>query len=163
MIKRGKILRIRLFNMANYSAGSGFLPHIALLGAIVSIPITLSLLSKIVYLIEDEGGKLNYQTIKSKMKRSALLKYLAVFVVLAALNASLIIGSIFDYGLAILWSAAIPTLGVYLSVLYSAKFTADSRNLTKGNWQLFAVAFVVLFAIMFFPILIISESFFYFY
>jgi len=157
MIKRGKILRIRPFNMANFSAGSGLLPLFAVFGAIVSIPVTLSLVSGVVNSIKKEGGNLNYQSIKDDMKRSALRECIAIFVVLAVLNASFIFGSIFEYWPIILWSAAIPTLGMYFSVLYSAKYVAGSRDLTKGNWQLFAIVFVILFAIMFLPILLINE------
>ena len=139
-----KILRIRPYNMANFSGGSGYMPLFAIFGAIAFIPAALVLWTGLAISMETENGTLDYQILKRRLNRILLPICIVLFVPWAIFLGTAVYGSIFAYGLAVLWCAAVPTLGIYCSIFLSAKLLNGEGKLTKGKWLLCTLIFSVL-------------------
>jgi hypothetical protein len=136
MKKKEKLLRIRPFNMANFSGGSYYMPVVAFLGMVVSFPATLLLWLGTARALKKEDGTLDYAILKRRLNRIVLPVCLALFVPLAVLLALTIsdLSDIWIYGLAILWGAAVPTVGMYCTMSLSAALLNKKSKLTYGRW-----------------------------
>ena len=143
-VKKEKILRIRPFNMANFSGGSGYMPLFAIFGAIAFIPAALLLWTGLAISMETENGTLNYQILKRRLNGILLPICIVLFALWGGFLTTTVYGSILAYGLAILWCAAVPTLGIYCSIFLSAKLLNNRWKLTKIKWLLCTLGFTVL-------------------
>jgi hypothetical protein len=144
MKKKEKILRIRPYNMANYSGGSGYMPLFAMFGMIVSFPATLFIWTVMATSIKKEDGKLDYQILKRRLNRIILPICLFPFVICVIIFVPMVLsygGNLLAYGLEILWCSAIPTIGVYCSLLLSARMLNNAGKLSKGKWFLLTAGF----------------------
>ena len=150
MNKKEKILRIRPFNMANFSGAGGYIPMYSIFGAIFSFPATFLLWSGLAISLKKEDGKLNYTIIKRRLKRIILPICLLFFVLFAIIcinqlsfygvNASAILLSI--------WFSSVYSVGMYLPIFYSAKILDEKGNLTKKRWLLLTLALALAMAII---------------
>jgi len=68
-------------------------------------------------------------------------------------------GSIWAYGLEILWGAAVPTIGMYCSLFFTAKLLNSNGHLSKAKWLLCTLAFSVLLMILGVFFLFVLDSF----
>jgi hypothetical protein len=68
--KKKNILRLRPFNMANFSGGSGYMPLYAIYGFIITLPAVLLLWSGFALSMKKEDGKLDYKILKRRIMRS---------------------------------------------------------------------------------------------
>ena len=143
-----KILRIRPFNMANFSGGSGYMPMTAMLGAFTSLPATFLLWTGMVLPMKTKDGKLDYEILKRRLNRFALPICIVMFVLFTWANVANIYGDIWAYMPASLWAAVFPTLGIYLSMILSAKRLVSGNNLTRGKFLLSAMILMGLMAVI---------------
>lgn len=153
MKKREKLLRIRPYNMANFSGGSGYMPLVAIFGAIASFPVTLIIWMGMAISLEKEDGTLDYQILKIRLNRTLLPICLVFSVIIgiflvSSFNPSAYGGSIKDYGLAILWGMAIPALVMYGSMFLSSMLLNAIGHLSKAKWFLLTLAFAALLVVL---------------
>ena len=143
MKKREQILRIRPFNMANFSSGSYMLFWVSL-NVVYSLPAVLLLWSGLAVSLKNEDGKLNYSILKERLNKiilpicvlGSILTMLLCIIALSSYSALLeIVFAIF---------ASIIPLGVYFSIHLSARLLDKSDSLTKGKWFLLTLTFSVL-------------------
>ncbi|MCL1897043.1 MAG: hypothetical protein FWG03_10940 [Clostridiales bacterium] len=133
--------------MANFSAGSGYMPLYAIFGAVVSFPATLLLWAGMAVSITKGDGTADYPVIKRRLNRVLLPLCGALYICCVFLFAAAIYGSIVVYAAPILWGAAVPTLGIYGSVFCSATILNAKGKLTKGKWFLLTMLLSALIAI----------------
>ena len=162
MKKKEKLLRIRPFNMANFSGGSGYMPLFAMFGMIASFPATLFLWMGIATSLKTEDGYLDYQILKRRINRIVLPICLVLLVICVMVFVPMVLsygGNLLAYGLEILWCAAIPTIGMYCSLLLSAGLLNTRNKLTKGKWLLLTLGFSALLALLGIVVMILLDSF----
>jgi hypothetical protein len=161
-MKKEKILRIRPFNMANFSGGSGYMPLFAIFGMIISIPATLFLWTGFALSLKKKEGTLDYQILKRRLKRVLLPICLVLFVSWFIFLLTTIYGNTLFYVIATLWGAAIPTIGIYCSIFFSTKLLNNKNKLSKGKWLLLTLIFmmvlIIIGYIIFFILTGISEQ-----
>jgi len=151
MKKKDKLLRIRPFNMANFSGGSGYMPLFAMIGMIASFPGTLVLWLGMATSLKTEDGTLDYQILKRRINRIVLPICLVLFVICVIVFVPMVLsysGNLFAYGLEILWCAAVPTIGMYCTLCLSAKLLNTRNKLTKGKWLLLTLGFSALLVVL---------------
>jgi len=146
--KNEKILGIRPFNMANFSGGSGYMPIMSILGAVVSLPATLFIGMGMASSSKTGDGKLDYQILKRRLNRIALPICLVMFFFFALAGVDSVYGDIWAYIPACLWGAAFPTVGIYLALSLSAKVLSSGSNLSTGMWLVLSIVFIVLIAVL---------------
>ena len=144
MAERERLLRLRPFNMANFSGGSGYMPVYAILGALAFVPAVLLLWTGFAISLKTENGNLHYQILKRRLNRILLPICIVLFIPWAIYLGTAIYGNIFAYGLALLWCAGVPTLGIYCCMLFSAMLLNAKGKLSKGKWLLLTLGFAVL-------------------
>ena len=66
MNKRPQILRVRPFNMANFSGAGGYIPVMHIFGVIFILPATFILSFGLAVSLEKEDGKLDYSILKRR-------------------------------------------------------------------------------------------------
>ena len=120
MKKREKLLRIRPFNMANFSSGAGYMSFFALMGAIFVIPLTFFIWCGLAASIKRSTGEMDYVVLKRRANRIFLPITIGLFI----LGLLISIPEIFSYfgrnhtpglgqWIAAIWIAAFPTVGMY--------------------------------------------------
>jgi len=149
--KKEKILRIRPYNMANFSGGSGYMPMFAMLAMIVAAPAGLFINLGLAINAKKEDGTLDYQIVKTRLIRIILPLALVLF----ALCLFAYVPNVLDYGgdlraywMEILWCAAVPTLGIYFVLFASAKFLDGKSKLTKVNWFFITLILIIILAVI---------------
>ena len=149
MKNKEKLLRIRPFNMANFSGSFGYIPMYAMLGMIASLPATLFLWTGLALSLKKEDGKLNYQVLKRRLNWFVL----PICLVVLGYGVQICVQQISFYGrsnnilfdaLVILWSLAFPSFGMYCSMLFSAMLLNAKGKLSKGKWFLLTLLFAIL-------------------
>jgi len=146
--EKEKILGIRPFNMANFSGGYGYMPVYAIFGVIVSFPAAFVLWTGFAISFKNEDGALDYQILKRRLNRIVLPLCLILFIPWTIFLATTLYGSIWAYALATVWAAAIPGIGIYCSMLFSAKLLAAKEKLTKGSWLVLTLIFLAAIALL---------------
>jgi len=122
MKTRKKILRIRPFNMANFSSGAGYMLFYAIMGAIFVIPLSFFIWWTALSLKTGEGD-IEYKV----FKRTANWIFLPVMVVLSVIGLFITMPDIFSYfgtrdpagsmqWAALIWIVSFPTIGMYFVV-----------------------------------------------
>jgi len=134
--------------MANFSGGSGYMPIMAMFGAIASLPATVFLWAGMALPLRTEDGKLDYQILSRRLRRVALPICLVLFALLAWICITTVYGNIWAFMPASIWGAAFPTLGMYCSLLLSAKILAGGSHFSKGKWLPLAVGFIAVIAVV---------------
>ncbi|MCL2048529.1 MAG: hypothetical protein FWG87_07355 [Defluviitaleaceae bacterium] len=150
MKKREQILRIRPFNMANFSSGAAVMAFYALLNVLFSLPVTLLLWSGLAVSLKKEDGKLNYFILERRLDRIIF----PICVLCTILTIILCINSLSFYS----WDepdtivyavfASIIPLGMYLPISFSARLLDKTDRLTRGKWFLLTLAFAVLMLVV---------------
>jgi len=144
--------------MANFSAGSGYMPMMSLFGAIASLPATFFVWTGMALSVKTEDGILDYPILKRRLNRVVLPICLMLFALLAWICVGNVYGDILAYLPASLWGALFPSLGIYLSLYYSAKIIKRSSYLTKSRWLSAAMAFITVIAVVgWFVLLLVFE------
>jgi len=146
--EKEKLLRIRPFNMANFSGGYGYMPVYAIFGVLVSLPATLILWTGFAISMKKGIGIIDFQILKRRLNRILLPICLVLFIPWAIFLATTLYGNIWAYGLATIWAAAIPTIGIYFSMFFSGKLLSTRGKLYKGKWLLFTLIFIVIIAMI---------------
>ena len=162
MRKRKRILRIRPFNMANFSGGSGYMPLFALNEAIVFIPITVMIWTGMAAALKKEDGSLDYQRLKRRLTRILLPICAVLFALAFYLNFIGVYGNILAYFLATLWASAVPTWGIFCAIALPAKILSTRGHLYKGRWFIWssvcAVAISLIGILVFILLSILGDS-----
>ena len=150
MKEREQLLRIRPFNMANFSGAGGYIPLLAVFGVFYSFPATFFLWTGLAVSLKKEDEKLNYFILKRRLQRIVLpicMVYTILWIVFC-------IDQLSSYGsstLAILltvWISTVHSVEMYLPIFCSAKLLNKRNNLTKGKWFALTLAFAVLMVII---------------
>ena len=135
--KGGKVLRIRPFNMANFSGAGGYIPVYVMTGSIVSFPATLWLWAGFAATIKDENGRLNFGVLGRRLKW-VLLPICCVSIIpwIAIMISQLSYygGNPASWVPAIAWAAFLHNIGVYIAIYRSAKKLNEKDLLSKGMW-----------------------------
>ena len=151
MKKEEKILRIRPFNMANFSGAGGYIPVFAIFGGLVSFPATLALWSGMASQVVNEDGTLNAALLKRRLARILLPLGLVSLILWFAI----VIDQISQYGgnlvgamIATVFVVALHIGGMYISIYFSGKLVSRSGQLTKGKWFLLTLTFSIMMLIV---------------
>ena len=143
MKQKEKLLRLRPFNMANFSSGAGYL---AFIGIFLSwpfiLPATFFVWAGFAIPMSLEKGQLNYHILVRRLNR-ILLPICIVF--FGLLYRWLYFGFLSSYSffrtdvtivILSIWVSLFPTLGVFLLARLSAAilYKYDKDGLTKGSW-----------------------------
>ena len=139
MKQKERLLRLRPFNMANFSSGAGALIG---LGTFLSwffiLPATLLVWAGFALPIKAEGGRLNYPVLIKRLNLILLpicvVAFFLFFFTVATPTISEVDGSL----LLALWVSSFLTSGVYLVSRASAAMLHKSgvEKFTKGRWFL---------------------------
>ena len=150
MREREQLLRIRPFNMANFSGAGGYIPMLAMFGAFFSFPATFLLWTGLAVSLKKEDGKLDYFILKRRLKRIVLPICMAFTIlwIIFCINQLSFYGSSTSAILLTIWTSAVHSVGMYLPIFCSAKLLNERNNLTKGKWFSLTLAFAVLMVII---------------
>jgi len=167
MKQRGKLLRLRPFNMANFSSGAGMLVFIGAFASMFVFPPVLLIWAGFALPVRTEYGEINYPILVKRLNRVLLPICIVLFCVL-------LYNGIFDFisfqageVLSVIWTAAFPTLGLFLTARISAArlYDSHSRDFTKGWWLvsllLYTIALIVIGALGLFLFLFIDSVLFF--
>jgi len=146
-VKRKKLLRVRPFNMANFSGAGGYIPMYAMYGIIVSLPAMLLLWTGFAVSTKTDDGKTNLAALKRKL----LIITCSVGILTLIGSVSMVIaqtsfygGNVVAYMLAIAILLGVGIVGACMSIFYPAKRLSESNRLTKGKWFLMTLGLSVL-------------------
>ena len=148
MKEKAKILRIRPFNMANFSASGSYAVYSAIVAFIICLPAMCFLGLGVADSSKTEDGTLDYQILKRRLNRIVLPISLVLFVVLFWW---LLIEQSSENPYITLWGSAGPTIGMYCSLIFWAALLDADDNLYIGRWLFLSLLFpVLLFVVPFF-------------
>lgn len=154
------ILRLRPFNMANFSGGSYYVPFFSTFAIIASAPLSLLLWLGLALPLKKEGENLDFQLIKLRIKRLVIpliiIMFIAGLIILPSFLAKY--SDILFYFLSVIWGAAAPGLVLYLSLLLSAAVLNKAQRLTKLSWFILTFVFAVILAIIAIYLLFVFEG-----
>ena len=150
MKEREQLLRIRPFNMANFSGAGGYIPMLAMYGAFLSFPATFFLWTGLAVSLKKEEGKLDYFILKRRLKRIVLPICIALSIpwIVFCINQLSFYGSDPSSVRLAIWTSTVYSIGMYLPIFCAAKVLDKSGNLTKGKWFSLTLAFAVLMVII---------------
>ena len=130
--------------MANFSGGYGYMPVFAIIAMLISFPATVLIWAGMAPSLKLADGTLNYPILKRRLTCILLPVCIVVFVLFLNPFTSSVLsygGSFSEYGLAIIWGAAIPTIGIYCALFFSARRLNSKGNLASGKWGLWAMLY----------------------
>ena len=155
MKRKKQLLRLRPFNMANFSSGSSMLEVVGILGLFTTLPATLMLWAGIALPMKPKEHELDYDELQGRNVGCALPICAVFFIVNVLLvyaldsgNLAFSANNIVVYILAIIFIAGFPTLGIYGIMHYSAKRDSEKAYLTKGGWLASLMKYAVLLAVI---------------
>ena len=150
MKEREQLLRIRPFNMANFSGAGGYIPMLAMYGAFFSFPATFLLWTGLAASLKKENGKLDYFILKRRLKRIVLPICMALIIpwIVFCKNQLSSYGSSPSAVMLAFWTSAVLSVGIYLPIFWAAKLLDKRGNLTKGKWLSLTFAFAVLMVVI---------------
>jgi len=166
MKKKKQILRIRPFNMANFSGAGGYIPIFAIFGALLSFPATLLIWIGLALSVENEDGEVNEAIIKRRLLRILPPIYLVALVIwyfIASDQISIYGGSLFVAMIALVIVVGINFVGIYASIYFSAKLLNRNtrRRFKKARWffQTMVFAAVMVFVCIFLSFMLLVVAF----
>jgi len=127
MKKENKLLRIRPFNMANFSSGAGMFTFFAMMGAVFTLPLNFFIWCGLALSMEKTDGKLDHIIFKQRANKIFLPIAIVGFCVLFLLYG---LSGGFDFLFASVFAAAFPTIGVYIVARLIASVLEAFNNLT---------------------------------
>jgi len=153
MKKKGEILRIRPFNMANFSGAGGYIPIFAIFGTIATFPATLVIWTNMASSVVNGDGSLNYALLRKRLIKYTLLP---VSIVSLVLWIGIVMGQISSYGgnlivavISTVFVVAVHIGGIYVSIFYSAKLVnVISHRFTRDKWLLSTLIFAALMVVV---------------
>ena len=146
-----KVLRIRPFNMANFSGAGGYIPMVAILGTLVAFPATLLLWTGFALPMKTESGDLDYSVLKRRLTRVLLPLYclsLVPWFSIVIHQTSFYGGSVFGFLVYAASIAAIHFGGIFISIYYPAKRQSHFPSFSKGKWFSFTVLYALLMVVV---------------
>ena len=163
MKERARLLRIRPFNMANFSGAGGYIPFMAIYGAFITVPATLLLWAGLAASLKKEDGKLNYSILKRRLNIFVLPICLAATIpwIIFCYEQISFYGSGVSVVLTAILVTAVHTVGMYFTIYFSAQWLEKRNDLTKKKWFLYTLlcavllivaCIIVTFALMAIPI-----------
>ena len=157
-MSKEKLLRIRPFNMANFSGTVGYMPIYALFAMIASFPATFFVWAGIAGSLKKEDGSMEYQILKRRLNR-ILLPICIIAFVLCFIPFSFNVldygGSLAAYWPAIAWGAGVPTVGIYCVLLFTARRLNGRGLLFKMKWLKWVLISSALMLVIAFFVLIL--------
>jgi hypothetical protein len=146
-----KILRVRPFNMANFSGAGGYIPVYAILGTIAVFPITLLIWAGLAVPCKNDDGSIDDLALKRKLLRILLpitvLSLIPWFFIVRG-ETSVYGGSVIAFMVAVALVAIVNFAGVFASIYYSAMILRKTGHLTKGKWFMLTLAFSAVMVIV---------------
>ena len=141
--------------MANFSGSYGFMPIYAMMAMVAALPATIMLWFGAARSAKLEDGSLDYQLLKRRLNRILFPLCTVLYLLLIIPLASGVqgYGNILAQGPAILLAAALPTIGMYGALLFSATILNKNKKLFSGRWLLWTLALMV--ALMFIGIQVV--------
>ena len=136
MKRREKLLRLRPFNMANFSSGAGMLVIWGILFSCMFILLPMFFLwAGFALPMKMEEGEMNYHVLVRRLNHM-LLPICLVFFCLFFWGVLGMIPENDGRLLLSLWVASFPTLGIFFAARISATrlYNSETKYLTKGNW-----------------------------
>jgi len=146
MKRKEKILRIRPFNMANFSSGAGFLASYSLISAFFVIPIMFAVWCGLASSLRKAKGQIDHIVLIRRLDRIFLpICILACVLVFALFSQGMFSyfgrsGPEFNHIVTAVWISAFPTLGMYIAMRLAVAIIKETANLTISN--LIAHAFI---------------------
>jgi len=135
MTKKKKILRIRPFNMANFSSGAGFLAFSSLIGVIFIIPAAFFIWCGLASSIIVAKGETYYDLAKQRANRILLPIAIVSFFIIASFGLegmlSYFRNPTLGNRIVAIWIAAFPTLGFYCVVRLIIAWFGNGLSTTK--------------------------------
>jgi len=126
--------------MANFSSGAGMLVFFgvaaSMLASMFTFPLTLLIWAGFALPMKTEYGEMNYPILVRRLNRVLLPICILLFCIL-------LYNGIFDFisfqtgeVLSVIWTAAFPTLGLFLTARTSAArlYASSAKEFTKGSW-----------------------------
>jgi len=156
MKKKNKLLRIRPFNMANFSSGAGMFTFFAMMGAIFTLPLNFFIWCGLALSMERTDGKLDHIIFKQRANKTflpiAIIGFCVLFLIYGLYGG-------FGFLLASVFAAAFPTLGVYIIARLVASILEAFDNFTPAKFlvSLF-IAGIPLFIAGFFVSALLAET-----
>jgi len=149
-MKKKKILRIRPFNMANFSGGSGYLPIYAIFGFVFSFPITFFICLGMAAIPYDAEGLLDTTAIRKKLVKIILPLCVLIFGFLfySLADTNRLYGDFKAYGFLIAWISFILTFGIFFSLLLALKYIEKKGVRTRQRFFLCTLGYLVLIMII---------------
>ena len=150
MKRKERILRIRPFNMANFSGAGGYIPVFAMLGAFISFPATLLLWLGMAYHVKNEDGSLNIALLKRRLAQILLpLGFLSLILWFFIVTDQISIygGNLVGAMIAIVLVVVLHIGGMFLSIFCSAKL-AEKSHFTSSKWFLLTLAIAALMVVV---------------
>jgi hypothetical protein len=151
MKKKKKILRVRPFNMANFSGAGGYIPMYAIFGSIITFPATLILWSGLAVSPVTEDGELNIAALKRRLIIILVPVYviaLISWVLIVRSEVSFYGGSLVGFLVYAALISGIHILGMYCSIYFSANLQKRRESLSKRRWFLSTFLFASLMLII---------------
>ena len=151
MNKRSKILRIRPFNMANFSGAGGYIPVFAILGSLITFPATLLLWAGLAYPLKIENGKLNITILKRRLIIILLPVYFLSIILwffIVRNETSLYGGSIVGFMVFAVLITSIYLFGIFFSIYFPAKYQSKKETLKKGTWFVITLLLALLMGVL---------------
>ena len=130
------------------------MPVYAILGFFASFLATIFLWTGLALSYKIKNNSLEYKILEKRFKHILLPVCLVLFVPCAVFLMTTLYGSIFAYGMAAIWVAAVLTLGIYCSISFSAMWLNISGKLTYIKWFLLTLLFYILFSLIGFFVLV---------
>ena len=157
MKEKAKILRVRPFNMANFSGSYGYMPVFAMMAMTVAFPAIVAIWTGIARPARKEDGTLDYQVLQRKLNRVLLPICAALYLLLIIPLAGGVrgYGDILTQGPAILLGAALPTLGLYCALSISAAILNKKMRLFSGAWLALALVLMAAITVVGFQIIML--------
>jgi len=146
-----KLLRLRPFNMANFSSGAGYLVFFAMfLSFIFILPASLLVWAGFAIPMKLKDGKIDCQILIMRLNRVLLPICIVLFgIIFFGLAINAVLEGISNLFLAI-WISAFPTLGIY----FAARLSIDmlDRSITEentiGRWLMYQLLSAILLIIV---------------
>lgn len=147
-----QILKVRPFNMANFSGGSGYLVFSLIYQAIAILPATLIIwFCTLFKLPKNEGGEINEQ--KAAKRYNAVMIPFSIIFVTASLVMAIYFtygyGSLLTYAVEIAFVGIVPSICVFFIMRFWYRRIADGRASTASGILISIITIAVVFALIF--------------
>jgi len=150
MKNQKRILRIRPFNMANFSGAGGYLPFIGIFGTFITFPATLLLWTGFALPMKIKDGALDYSVLKRRLIGVLIILYILIllfWLFITNPQPSPDSGPFSGFMLYILLITAVHLAGMFFSISRPVK-RQSYFYFSKGKWFGFTVLYALLMGVV---------------